>query len=375
MLRKTAIINYAVVIMLVGGMLGISSSAQVSVAPPTSNRVVWNQVLKQEQPWYGEDEAMRVADNVLAYQRTSGGWPKNIDMAAVLSANEVAALVKQKPKSDSNIDNGATYTQLIFLARVFEARKLERHKEAFLHGLDYLIKAQYANGGWPQYYPGSRGYYAHITFNDGAMIGVMKVLRDIAQEKAVYSFVDSTRREQARQAVQKGTDCILKSQVKVRDQLTVWGGQHDEVTLAPAAARAFEPVSLASAESVGIVRFLMSIKNPTQPVIDAVDAAVNWFHRSKIAGIRWVETPDPKSGGFDRVAVKDKNAEPIWARFYELETNRGIFIGRDGVVKYNVDEIEAERRNGYNWYVDEPAELLSKEYPAWRQKLLRNRAQ
>ena len=79
-----------------------------------------------------------------------------------------------------------------------------------------------------------------------------------------------------------------------------------------------------------------------------------------------------KSGNFERVVVKDKDAGPIWARFYELESNRAIFIGRDGIIKYNVDEIEAERRNGYGWYVEEPVKLLTVEYPAWRQKLLQN---
>ena len=38
---------------------------------------------------------------------------------------------------------------------------------------------------------------------------------------------------------------------------TAWGAQHDAVTLRPSAARTFEPVALASAESVGVVRFLI----------------------------------------------------------------------------------------------------------------------
>lgn len=366
--------NFVVVFALCLGSLVLSSSAQTADSPSNNSRIAWNAILKQKDAWYGEDEAVRIADNVLVYQRNSGGWPKNIDMAAVLSGDQVTALTKQKASIDSNIDNGATYTQLIFLARVYQARKLERHQESFLAGLDYLFRAQYANGGWPQYFPNSQSYYKHITYNDGAMIGVLKVLRDIAQEKVVYSFVDPARRERARIAVQKGTDCILKTQVKVGDRLTVWGAQHDEVTLAPAPARAFEPVALASLESVGIVRFLMGIKQPSQQVINAVEAAVNWFERAKISGIKWIEKPDKSSGEFERVAVKDKNAGPIWARFYELESNRGIFIGRDSVIKYSVDEIEAERRNGYRWYDDEPAQLLNKEYPAWRQKLLQKQA-
>jgi PelA/Pel-15E family pectate lyase len=235
--------------------------------------------------------------------------------------------------------------------------------------LDYLLKAQYDNGGWPQYFPNSKGYYRHITFNDGAMIGVMKLLRDIAQKKAAYTFVDDSRRTRAGQAVEKGIELFLKSQVMVKGQRTAWGAQHDEVTLAPAPARTFEPVSLASAESVGVVRFLMSLDQPNQQVIDAIEFAVKWFERAKIPGIKWIEKPEKgKSGSSQMVVVQDKDAESIWARFYEIGTNRAIFAGRDSVIKYKVEEIEEERRNGYRWYVDEPSQLLNKDYPAWLKK-------
>jgi PelA/Pel-15E family pectate lyase len=348
--------------------LAFAGNAQ-NLTPAHVKPISWDDVLKQENAWYGGVEAIRIADNVLLYQRNTGGWPKNIDMAATLSESKAAAVAKQKQGIDSNIDNGATYTQLIFLARVYEAKKLERHKESFLKGLDYLLKAQYPNGGWPQYFPNSKRYYAHITFNDGAMIGVLKILRDIAQDKSVYGFVDEGRRSQARDALQKGIDCILKTQVVVNGQRTVWAAQHDEITLAPAPARAFEPVALASAESVGVVRFLMSLSKPNQGIIDAVESAVKWFETSKIAGIKWIEKADTaKPGNFQRVAVHDKNAEPIWARFYEIGTNRGIFIGRDGIIKYSVGEIDEERRNGYQWYVDTPNQLLSKDYPSWLKK-------
>ncbi len=53
---------------------------------------------------------------------------------------------------------------------------------------------------------------------------------------------------------------------------TVWCAQHDEVTLAPRPARAFEPVSLVSAESAGILTLLMSLDQPSPAVIAAVEA-------------------------------------------------------------------------------------------------------
>lgn len=315
-------------------------------------------------------EALRIADNMILYQRSSGGWPKNVDMSKPLGAADRAVIVRQKNETDSTIDNGATYTQLSFLARVYTAQQQERHRESFLKGLDYLLQAQYANGGWPQFYPNPTGYHRRITFNDNAMIGVMKLLRDIAAAKPAFTFVDEARRDRASKAVEKGIDCILKTQLSVKGHRTVWCAQYDEVTFAPAPARAFEVVSASGGESVEIVRFLMSIKDPSEEIIQSIESAVAWFEKSELKGIKWIKQPDvSQPGGFDRVVVKDPDGGSLWARFYELDSNRPIFAGRDGVVKYNLAEIEHERRTNYNWYVEEPAKLLKRDYPAWRKKV------
>ena len=132
-----------------------------------------------------------------------------------------------------------------------------KYKEAFNKGLDYLLASQYENGGFPQFYPLKKGYYTHITFNDDAMIGVLKLLREIAKKKEDYQFVDEERRLKAEKAVEKAMPLILKLQVEIGGKKTVWAAQYDEKTLKPAAARKFEPISLTAGESIGIVRFLM----------------------------------------------------------------------------------------------------------------------
>ncbi len=364
--------NRAVVLMM-GVVFGWLAVAGFMVRPAASSVAIpmkWDECLKQKPQWYTSDEAVRIADNLLLYQRDTGGWFKNTDMAIVLTEAQKAALLGEKQKTDSTIDNGATFTQINYLAKVYRARSLERHLEAFLKGLDYLLKAQYGNGGWPQYYPDLTGYYKHITFNDNAMIGVMKVLRDIAAKKSDYRFVDAERRSKAEKAVAKGIECILKTQVVVQGKRTVWCAQHDEVTLAPVAARTYELVSLSGFESVGIVRFLMEIQQPSPQLINAIESAVRWFKTAKLSGIKWIEKADAsKMKGYDRVVVKDANAKALWARFYDIGTNRPIFVGRDGIIKYDVAQIEDERRNNYQWYVNTPAKLLDEDYPAWQKKM------
>jgi PelA/Pel-15E family pectate lyase len=240
---------------------------------------------------------------------------------------------------------------------------LPKYKEAFNKGLDYLLASQYENGGFPQFYPLKKGYYTHITFNDDAMIGVLKVLREIAKKKEDYLFVDEARRVKAEAAVAKALPLILKLQVIVNGKKTVWAAQYDEVTLKPAAARKFEPVSLTAGESVGIIRFLMLDSKPSPEITDAIESGIDWYRKNKIDGIRWV-----RQNG-ENVVVKDKTAPPIWARFYEIETMKPIFIGRDAIIKYDVTQIEAERRNGYAWYVSEPNQLLNEDYPKWKAKV------
>jgi PelA/Pel-15E family pectate lyase len=324
----------------------------------------WDDAQRQPAAWFHTAEGQRVVDNLLLYQLPSGGWPKNIDMAAPLDDAAKSGLANRT--YESTIDNGATVSQLRFLARAISETQNERARAAFLKGLDSLLAAQYENGGWPQSYPNPRGYHAHITFNDNAMAGVLGLLREAATGRAPFEFVNADRRRRAEAAVTKGIDCVLKCQVLVAGRRTAWCAQHDEKTLAPAAARAFEPISLSGSESVGLVRFLMTIDDPSPEVIAAVQSAVAWFDAVKINGYRvvTVQTAD----GPDRAVVEDVSAAPLWARFYEIGTNRPIFAGRDAVVRGSYAEIERERRLGYAYYGNWPAQLLRREYPEWAAK-------
>jgi PelA/Pel-15E family pectate lyase len=333
-------------------------------------------LLGQKPAWYATDEAVRIADNVLAHQRSSGGWPKGRDMTRAMIEKQLAALREAKDRRDSTLDNDATHTQIRYLAAVQAAcaRRARRDASAraragALKGIEYLLAAQYPNGGWPQFWPEPRGYSRYVTFNDGAMIGAMRVLRDAAAGKGDFAFVDAPRRRRAAAAVEKGIACILNCQIPVDGRRTAWCAQHDDKTLAPRKARSYELPSISGAESVGVVRFLMEIDRPGPEIVRAVQAAVAWFHEAGLTGIRLARKKDPsKPRGYDRIVVKDPAAPPMWARFYEIGTNKPIFCSRDGVPKDSLAEISYERRMGYSWLGYYPAGLLAKHYPAWQKK-------
>ena len=331
--------------------------------------IAWRQCLSQQAEFYAGDEAVRIADNVLLYQREAGGWPKNIDMASVLSEPDKAKLRMAKSSKDSMFDNGATHTQMRYLARVYQATGLERFRDAFLKGLDYLLQAQYENGGWPQRYPDPTGYARYITFNDGAMIGAMSILRDIADKRPPFAFLDEPACQRAETAVQKGIDCILKCQIVMGGRKTAWCAQHDEKTFTPSKARSYELPSISGSESVGIVRFLMSIERPSPRIVEAVQCAVAWFAEAQLQGIRQVRREDKSEpGGWDIVIVQDASAPAMWARFYDIGTNKPIFCSRDGIPKATLAEISHERRTGYSWLGYYATGLLAEDYPAWQKK-------
>ncbi len=344
---------------------------------PDFKLVTWNDALKQKPLWYQTDEAARIGDQLLLYQKSNGGFEKNIDMALMLTATERAKLAASKDViKDTTIDNKATYTQIEYLGKLITASMLKtsppryfpQYKEAYFKGVDYLLSMQYENGGFPQFYPQKKGYYTHITYNDDAMIGVLELFRDITERAPDHQFVDEERRKNAEAAVEKGLALTLKLQVSIKGKPTIWAAQYNEVTLKPANARAFEPASLSGGESVAIVKFLMGVKQPSKEVIDAVENAIAWYKQNKITGHRVDRKATPE--GWKYSFIKDAAAKPVWGRFYEMETMRPIFVGRDAVIKYDIKDIEAERAGGYAWYVSSPENLIEKEYPKWKQRIV-----
>jgi pectate lyase len=318
--------------------------------------------LRKPDAWFASEEARQVAANILSYQSELGGWPKNVDTASRPYQGD-----RTRPRP--TYDNGATTDELRFLARIYAVRQDARYRAAIDRGLDYVLDGQYRHGGWPQSHPPGQGYPRHITFNDGAMVRLMEFVREVATRDG-YAFLDDGRRKHAATAFDRGLACILRCQVQVEGKLTAWCAQHDEIDFRPRPARSFELATLSAFESVGIVRLLMSIREPSPEVVRAVEAATAWLETAKLSGIRVTREKDPRGPkGWNTVVVSDPTAPPQWARFYVIETNRPVFADRDGIPRPALADIGYERRNGYTWYGTWPQELLQVDYPRWRKRV------
>ena len=289
--------------------------------------------LKKDASWYETDEAASVADAIVKYQLSDGGWRKDWANPDV-----------EGSWAKSTIDNDGTTSEIYILARMYNETHKQRYKSACIKGIKLLLDGQYDNGGWPQVFDDPGTYHAHITYNDHAMVHVLRLLKQVSERSGDFEFVSEKLAERAKKAVDKGVQCVLDTQIVVRGVRTAWCQQHDEFTLAPAQGRAYEHPTICCAESVGIVEFLMTLDDPDCRISESINAAVEWMRASQLEGIKFVTQGD------DRVVVEDPDADPIWARFYEIETNRPLFSDRDGSIHYDVSEISKERRTGYAWY-------------------------
>ena len=351
---------------------------KVTRVPPKAN-VGHSLPLGEKPAWYAGAEARRRAQNVVTFQTPAGGWSKGFDatdhprtagegFSAINTSKHLSPGDHDQPAELNwsyigTFDNDATTRHLRFLARVAAAADEPTGadwRQAFRRGLAYILAAQYPNGGWPQTYPLDGGYHDSITFNDGAMANILQLLRDVAAGQGEFAFVPSEHRSQAAASERRGLDCLLRCQVKVGSRLTAWAQQYDMLTLAPTSARNYEMPAISSGESAAILGYLISLDQPSTEVVRAVHAAAAWMEETKLRDVAW----GPAENGSGKTLLSAPGAGPLWARYYEIGSNRRLFGDRDKSIHDDVNGISLERRNGYGWYGTGPARALE-QYARW----------
>ncbi len=353
--------------------LGVAAQERATMSPMHIAKAVektiegYNSRFKGGYERYSPEELLAIADNIIAYQNEDGGWAKNLDMMSKRKAEDVIAELKPHRRR-STIDNKTVYPEIALLATAYTVSGEMRYRRAAERGIEYLLNTQYPNGGW-------RGWDADaITFNDGVTGNVMNLWLDVMKGKEQYDWLAKDYRIRIEQSFNAALRCVLRCQYVQNGVKTVWAQQYDHTTFEPCKARAYEFPGLAAGESAGLVSMLMRISNPSAEVIEAVHCAVEWFERSKIEGIRLevvpVEESEREESGVSktRILVADPDAKPMWARYYELDTNRPFFSDRRGIILYDYMEISAERRAGYGWY-GYWGEGLQDKYEKWKKKL------
>ena len=314
------------------------------------------------------EQIIHIAENLLKFQNKDGGWPTNLDWLAKIDVAEITR-IRNGSVGGSSFDNRNVYSQIDYLLQVFRETGLPHFRDSAIGGLNYILQQQRPSGGW-------RGNDVDaITFNDDVMVGIMRLLLKVRQGQSQFDSLDRELKAAMSESLERAIEVTLKCQVENDGIKTAWCQQHDHQTFKPIEARTYELPSITALESVGIVRFLMELPEPRPEMVSAIEAAIAWFESAKIEGLRIETLPiapvrfEGHTASFDRREVFDPQAPPIWARFYELDTNRPFFCNRDGKKVYRLSDVQLERRSGYGWYGYWPAKLLAEDYPAWKARI------
>ena len=255
--------------------------------------------------------AARKAALALAWgQRAAGGWDHRCDVAHL---NPQAAKVTRR-KGRCTFDDKISQGALSFLMSFDQVADEPWLTEAVELAWKHHRQAQFPNGGWPQWYPLRGGYHDYFTFNDGTINDCIAVMLRAWRLYARKELLESAKR---------GGDFIILSQLPAPQ--SGWAQQYSH-DLEPARARPFEPAAVCSAVTARNIRTLVDLYLATEDAryLRPIPGAIAWLDRSKLGA-------------------------NLWARLYEVGTNRPIYGDRDGKVYYTLAEISQERRRGYSW--------------------------
>ncbi len=312
----------------------------------------------RDDPRFDPSQYQAIADRLMEFQNPDGGWPKNIDWLLDIDP-EIIRRIKGPGIEHSTLDNRNVYPQIRYLVEAAKRANEDRYLQSARRGLDYIFQEQRPTGGW-------RGSDTDaITYNDDVMTGVMTLLIDVSRGDSPFDILDAAYQTRARDSLQRAVDATLRCQIRAHGRLTGWCQQHDHESFEPVAARSYELPAICPAETTSVVRVLLRLQSDDDRIQKAIDSALQWLEASAINGIR-IERFDIDPVRFknhtattDVRVVQDSTAPPIWARYYEIETNQPFFCNRDGIKVYALKDVALERRTGYGWYGRWPETLLA----------------
>lgn len=319
-------------------------------------------------PWFGNQEAAVLTETILSYQTPSGGWSKHLGFSKGKRQVGMQWSSQNQPGQSAHylatFDNSSTTAQMQHLAGVWLATKREDCRVALTRGLEYILAAQFPNGGWPQVYPLEGGYHDNITLNDDSMTHVLELLHAIASGEPAYVCFSQEQRQRAAAALAAGLDCIIKLQVVHRDRKALWCAQYEPLTLKPTAARKMEPAAMSGLESANLLRFLMTIPQPSVALVECIEAGLHWLEQASLAPDLLVDDTEKKER-----TTEDTELRHRWARFYDLQTGKPIFPGRDGVIYDSYQALREKNEVGYDYVTSRPASVIGNGQKKWRKML------
>lgn len=302
--------------------------------------------------------AVETGEALVRGQLVSGGWDNSIEYDPrerpryayrVDTPRDV-----QGKRNTTTFDDDKSQSALRFLMQLDQELRFEHAAvcEAVQYAIDAFIKAQYPNGAWPQRYeqfPESdsstdpelrasfpvswprafpeRSYGRFYTLNDNTISDLIETMLD------AWDIYGDRR---ALDAALRGGEFLLLAQLP--QPQPGWAQQYN-ASMQPAWARKFEPPAVTGGESQGVMLTLLRLYRRTgEPrFLEPLPDALRYYRGSLL--------PDGQL-----------------ARFYELRTNRPLYLTKDYQLTYSDDDLPTH----YGFKVDSKLDRIEREFELLR---------
>ena len=306
--------------------------------------------------------AKETADALIQGQLESGGWDNRIEFAdqdrrayryRVALTGPEDGIEQVKQKNTTTLDDNKSQLACRFLMNLDKQVNFSDHRvhEAAIYALDRFVSAQYSNGAWPQRYqdfnhreksthvkatipvawsreyPGDK-YADFYTLNDDTISDMILLMLDAWEIYADRRYLESAKR---------GGDFLLLAQLP--EPQPGWAQQYDQ-QMHPAWARKFEPPAITGGESQVVMKTLMTLyrrlagqDTDARKYLSSIPKALNYYRKSLL--------PDGRL-----------------ARFYELGSNRPLYMNQQYKLTYENDDLP----DHYAFVVSSKLERLRREY-------------
>ena len=262
---------------------------------------------------YYYDAAARAADALIAGQHRSGGWNYFIHRGGPAAAQRWYATIGrngwrleefQHYSDNATFDDAGTAESMQLLLRLYMVRHEARFRPPLERGINFILRSQFPNGGWPQRWPRDPRYPAYqrlLTFND-----------DVAKENIRFLIMagQALDRPELLRAARRGMDVFVLT--RGRGRQAGWGLQYDR-RLNVAGARSYEPRAFVTHTTAANIEQLMEFYRLTgeRRYLAPIPAALDW-----LASVRLPEGVGPRDRRFPT--------------FVEPGTNRALYNHRRG---------------------------------------------
>lgn len=322
---------------------GVAGPDQIWVQPPGTPTVglAFLKAYEATGESFYLDAATAAAEALVYGQLQSGGWTNCIDFNPRGTRTSQYRNGKGRGKNNSSLDDGQTQSAIQLLVAVDKARNF-RHKpihDAAQIALSALLKAQFPNGAFPQVWTGPvsrepsadikanypnydwrtegriKEYWNMYTLNDDLAGDVSDTLIEAHKVYGEEKYINS---------LQQLGDFLLLAQMP--DPQPAWSQQYN-YQMQPIWARKFEPAGISGSESQDVMETLIKIARYTkQP--------------------KYLE-PIPKALAYLK---KSQLADGQLSRYYELKTNRPLYMFRRGKV-YTLTYDDSNLPKHYGWKI------------------------